>query len=167
MSKPESQGRLTQMQIELIAAGTREPTWVTEGYKEYQKRLPKEWQLVLSEIPVAHRGKSQSVEKLKEEEGKKMLERIKSGGIVIAMDSRGSDWTTEKLAVRFTDWLQNANQVQLMVGGPDGLSKGCLQRADLTRSLSRLTFPHFMVRLLLAEQIYRAWSVINHHPYHK
>mgnify|MGYP003958219967 FL=1 len=71
MSKPESQGRLTQMQIELIAAGTREPTWVTEGYKEYQKRLPKEWQLVLSEIPVAHRGKSQSVEKLKEEEGKK------------------------------------------------------------------------------------------------
>ena len=96
-----------------------------------------------------------------------MLERIKSGGIVIAMDSRGSDWTTEKLAVRFTDWLQNANQVQLMVGGPDGLSKGCLQRADLTWSLSRLTFPHFMVRLLLAEQIYRAWSVINHHPYHK
>ena len=167
MSKPESQGRLTQMQIELIAAGTREPTWVTEGYKEYQKRLPKEWQLVLSEIPVAHRSKSQSVEKLKEEEGKKMLERVKSGGIVIAMDSRGSDWTTEKLAVRFTDWLQNANQVQLMVGGPDGLSKGCLQRADLTWSLSRLTFPHFMVRLLLAEQIYRAWSVINHHPYHK
>jgi len=155
------------MQIELIAAGTRSPEWVSDGYKEYAKRLPKEWQLVLSEIPIAHRGKSQSVEKLKEEEGKKMLDRVKGGGVVIALDSGGSDWTTQKLAHHFTGWLQTASQVQLMVGGPDGLSKACLQSADHTWSLSRLTFPHFMVRLLLAEQIYRAWSVINHHPYHK
>ncbi|MFT6436661.1 MAG: 23S rRNA (pseudouridine1915-N3)-methyltransferase, partial [Candidatus Azotimanducaceae bacterium] len=77
------------MQIELIAAGTRSPSWVSDGYKEYEKRLPREWQLILSEIPVAHRGKSQSVDKLKEEEGKKMLERLKPGGVVIAMDSRG------------------------------------------------------------------------------
>jgi 23S rRNA (pseudouridine1915-N3)-methyltransferase len=155
------------MRIELIAAGTRSPGWVADGYKEYAKRLPKDWQLVLSEIPVARRGKTQSVEKLKDEEGRKMLDRIKAGGVVIAMDSRGNDWTTEKLAARFTGWLQTANQVQLMVGGPDGLSEACLQRADFTWSLSRLTFPHFMVRLLLAEQIYRAWSVVNHHPYHK
>ncbi|MFT4712780.1 MAG: 23S rRNA (pseudouridine1915-N3)-methyltransferase [Candidatus Azotimanducaceae bacterium] len=161
------QTRLRLMQIELIAAGTRSPSWVSDGYKEYEKRLPREWQLILSEIPVAHRGKSQSVAKLKEEEGKKMLERLKTGGVVIAMDSRGGDWTTEKLAQQFTSWLQTASQVQLMVGGPDGLSQACLQRADFTWSLSRLTFPHFMVRLLLAEQIYRAWSVINHHPYHK
>jgi 23S rRNA (pseudouridine1915-N3)-methyltransferase len=117
------QTRLRLMQIELIAAGTRSPSWVSDGYKEYEKRLPREWQLILSEIPVAHRGKSQSVAKLKEEEGKKMLERLKTGGVVIAMDSRGGDWTTEKLAQQFTSWLQTASQVQLMVGGPDGLSQ--------------------------------------------
>jgi len=153
--------------IELLAAGTRPPEWTRTGYLEYQKRLPRDWQLQLREIPVAHRGKNESIAKLKAEEGRRMLALMKPGARVIALDSRGVNWSTEKLASNVRQWTRDTSHLQLLVGGPDGLSDECLARADDLWSLSKLTFPHFVVRVLLAEQIYRAWAVINHHPYHK
>lgn len=83
------------------------------------------------------------------------------------MDSRGQNWTTETLALNLNDWSTRFSQVQILIGGPDGLSDQCLKRANASWSLSKLTFPHFLVRVLLAEQIYRAWSILNKHPYHK
>lgn len=153
--------------IELLAAGTRPPEWTKAGYLEYAKRLPRDWQLQIREIPVAHRGKNEPVAKLKQEEGKRMLAQLKPEARVIALDSGGSNWSTEDLAGNIQQWMRETSHLQLLVGGPDGLSDECLARADHRWSLSRLTFPHFVVRVLLAEQIYRAWSVINNHPYHK
>ncbi len=96
-----------------------------------------------------------------------MLALIKPDARVIALDSRGVNWSTEVLASNVQKWTRTTSHLQLLVGGPDGLSDECVARADDLWSLSKLTFPHFVVRVLLAEQIYRAWAVINHHPYHK
>lgn len=153
--------------IELLAAGTRGPAWIEEGVAEYTKRLPKDWRLSVKEIPVAKRTKGAVLERLKQEEGQRMLNSIRPGARVIAMDSGGALWSTETLADKFDGWSQDYRDVQLMIGGPDGLSAECLKRADDVWSLSKLTFPHFMVRLLLAEQVYRAWAILNGHPYHK
>jgi 23S rRNA (pseudouridine1915-N3)-methyltransferase len=155
------------LKIELLAAGTKPPDWVAVGFQEYQKRLPPDWQLTLSEIRVSKRHKGEPVQKLKKEEGKRMLALVKPGSLLIAMDSRGSSWSTRSLARKLQDWQQRLGQVQLMVGGPDGLSDECLKATGTMWSLSKLTFPHFIVRLLIAEQVYRAWSILNNHPYHK
>lgn len=96
-----------------------------------------------------------------------MLAAVKSGSRLIALDSRGSLWSTPTLAEKLQEWQVAFSQIQLMVGGPDGLSDECLETASDIWSLSNLTFPHFIVRILIAEQIYRAWSVLNNHPYHR
>jgi 23S rRNA (pseudouridine1915-N3)-methyltransferase len=155
------------LNIELLAAGTKSPDWVAVGFREYQKRLPRDWQLNLREIRVSKRHKGESVEKLRKEEGDRMLKSVKSGSRLIALDSRGSLWSTQTLAEKLQKWQMAFSQIQLMVGGPDGLSNECLEAATDTWSLSKLTFPHFIVRILIAEQIYRAWSILNNHPYHK
>ncbi len=96
-----------------------------------------------------------------------MLAAVRDGARVVALDSTGTNWSTEQLADNLDQWMQSYRCLQLLIGGPDGLSRECLSRADDIWSLSRLTFPHFLVRVLLAEQVYRAWSVLNGHPYHK
>ncbi|MBV1878880.1 MAG: 23S rRNA (pseudouridine(1915)-N(3))-methyltransferase RlmH [Pseudomonadales bacterium] len=155
------------MNVELLAAGTRSPDWVTKGVSEYQKRLPREWSFQLKEIPVAKRHKGEPVGIQKKAEGEKMLALLKPDSRLIALDSRGSNWSTEKLAQNFGQWQHDYRYVYFMVGGPDGLADKCLEVANDTWSLSRLTFPHFVVRILLAEQFYRAWAILNNHPYHK
>ena len=96
-----------------------------------------------------------------------MLAAVPPGATVIALDVRGKAWCTEGLATRLQEWLQGGRDIALLVGGPDGLADACLQRADLRWSLSALTLPHALVRVLLAEQLYRAWTVIKGHPYHR
>lgn len=155
------------MQIELLAAGTRPPAWIGEGFKEYQKRLPREWALQLLEVPIARRTRNNTMEKVKEHEGERMLALIKPGAVVVALDRTGVQMSTEELAQCLDRWRLDCNRLQLIIGGPDGLSKRCLDAATKTWSLSLLTFPHFVVRLLVAEQLYRAWSILNNHPYHK
>lgn len=137
------------------------------GYKEYEKRLPRDWQLDLKEISITKRYKSTNVATLKQQEGKRILALTKPGARVVALDSRGEMWSTEQLAKKMSDWRNEHSHVQLLIGGPDGLDDACLDRANDTWSLSRLTFPHFIVRLLIIEQVYRAWSIVNNHPYHK
>jgi len=155
------------MLIRLVAAGTRMPDWVAAGFGEYAGRIGGELRLELIEIPVAHRGRNADVARLLDEEGRRMLARTDARHYVTALDVRGRALDTPGLA----DWLRRrmaeGRDVALLVGGPDGLSAACRERADFTWSLSPLTFPHGLVRVMVAEQLYRALSVIRGHPYHR
>jgi 23S rRNA (pseudouridine1915-N3)-methyltransferase len=155
------------MRIHLIAVGTRMPAWVTAGYTEYARRLPRECSLQLVEIPVSKRRKSLPPARAKQEEGDLMLAALPPDCLVIALDVAGKGWRTEGLAERLQGWMAGGRDVALLVGGPDGLSPACQVRADLSWSLSALTYPHALVRIIVAEQLYRAWSINTGHPYHR
>lgn len=155
------------MRIHLVAVGTRMPAWVTTGYTEYARRLPHECSLNLVEIPVSKRRKSLPAARAMQEEGQLMLAAIPAGCLVVALDVAGRPWSTGELADRLLAWLAGGRDVALLVGGPDGLAPECLARADLSWSLSALTYPHALVRIIVAEQLYRAWSINTGHPYHR
>lgn len=155
------------MRIHLIAVGTRMPSWVVEGYREYARRLPRECSLQLTEIPTAKRHKSLTAGQAREQEGQAMLAALPKDCNVVALDVRGKPWSTETLAARLEDWLASGRDVALLVGGADGLCEACLDRADLHWSLSALTYPHALVRIVVAEQLYRAWTITTGHPYHR
>ncbi len=155
------------MRIHLIAVGQRMPAWVQQGFSDYSKRMPRECQLVLKEIEPAKRVKSTSTERIKQDEAKRLLAAIPKGSLVVALDERGSGWSTAELSSRLDDWLARGGDVALLVGGADGLDAQVLSRADLKWSLSNLVLPHPLVRIVIAEQIYRAWSLLQGHPYHR
>lgn len=155
------------LKIELIAVGTKPPSWVVQGIDDYASRLKRDCRFLITEIKTADRKKPQSVEGFKAEEAKAMLASITDGARVIALDRSGKNWSTEQFAGKLQQWSQQTNHYQFLIGGPDGLADACLARANETWSLSGLTFPHFLVRVLLAEQIYRALMVNAGHPYHK
>jgi len=155
------------MRIRLIAVGTRMPGWVTEGYAEYVKRLPPELGLELQELNLGHRGKNADTARAIAREGDDMLATIGKGDRVVALDVKGRPWSTEQLARQLGDWQMDGRNVSLLVGGPDGLDPRALALAEQRWSLSPLTLPHPLVRVLLAEQIYRAWTITKGHPYHK
>ncbi|MGX2031721.1 MULTISPECIES: 23S rRNA (pseudouridine(1915)-N(3))-methyltransferase RlmH [Methylocaldum] len=155
------------MRIHLVAVGNRMPDWVTEAYSEYAKRLPRECELALKEIAPAKRGKNADIVRLTEDEGERMLAALPRDVHVVALDVAGKEWSTPDLAAALARWLESGRDVALLVGGPDGLSPACLERANQRWSLSKLTFPHPVVRIIVAEQIYRAWSILQHHPYHR
>lgn len=155
------------MRIHLVAVGTRMPSWVVEGYQEYAKRLPRECSLQLTEVPLSKRHKSLTPGQARRQEGQAMLAALPKVCTVVALDVRGSSWGTEALAGQLRDWMASGRDVALLVGGPDGLSPSCLDRADQRWSLSALTFPHSLVRIILAEQLYRAWTLTTGHPYHR
>jgi len=154
------------MQIHLIAVGNKMPNWVQQGYNEYAKRLPRECELVLREIPPDKR-RSGDIGRITQEEGERMLTALPPRAHVVTLDIPGKPWTTEDLAKSLKRWLANGQPVALMVGGPEGLSQGVREKAQESWSLSPLTFPHPLVRVIVAEQIYRAWSLLNNHPYHR
>ena len=155
------------MFIHLIAVGTRMPAWVTEGYQEYARRLPHECSLRLVEIPPCKRRKTLSTERIRDQEGLQLLAAIPAQAMVVALDVSGKAWSTQALADRMQDWLQAGRDIALLVGGADGLSAACLARADLRWSLSAHTLPHALVRVVIAEQVYRAWTLLSGHPYHR
>jgi 23S rRNA (pseudouridine1915-N3)-methyltransferase len=155
------------MYIHLIAVGTRMPAWVVDGYREYAKRLPRECSLRLVEIPPGRRHKGRTAEQARREEGRQMLAAVPDDCHVIALDVHGKVWSTEVLAEQLQGWLAAGRDVALLVGGPDGLAPECRARALQSWSLSALTFPHALVRVVLAEQLYRAWSITAGHPYHR
>ena len=143
------------------------PSWVVEGYREYTKRMPRECSLQLVEIPPAKRHKSLTAEQARQQEGQALLAALPRDCSVVALDVRGKPWSTETLAAQLDGWLVSGRDVALLVGGPDGLSAACLERADQRWSLSRLTYPHALVRIVVAEQLYRAWTITTGHPYHR
>lgn len=161
------------MKIVLAAVGTRMPGWVDEAFDGYAKRLPPACRLVLREVPTAYRGgaagrkgaagSGASIRR----EGEGLLRAVPSGARIVALDERGAAWSTADLAGRLEAWMADGRDTALLAGGPDGLSPECRDRADLTWSLSRLTFPHALVRVIVAEQLWRAWSLLHRHPYHR
>jgi len=155
------------MKIKMIAVGTKMSSWVETAFKTYAQRMPKDCALELIEIPVAKRTRNQLAEKWKEKEGALIVKAIDASDWVVALDVQGQIWSTSKLASQITKWQSMGNNVALLIGGPDGLSRECLERANQRWSLSALTFPHPLVRVVLSEAIYRAWSVTVNHPYHR
>lgn len=155
------------MRIVLIAIGQRMPNWVEDGFAEYAKRLPGETRLELAAIPAGKRDKHTDIDRLTRREGEKMLAAIPSGAHVIALDVGGKMLSTEQWAARMSDWRQQGRDVALLVGGPEGMASECLRRADERWSLSALTLPHPLVRVVVAEQLYRASTILQGHPYHK
>lgn len=155
------------MKIHLIAVGQKMPSWVTQGYDEYARRLPADCALLLHEIPAGKRGKNADVKRILEEEGKRVIEKIPKGAHVVAMEVGGKNHTTEKLAARLDDWRNQGGDVALLIGGPEGLSDDCRRIANEQWSLSNLTLPHPVVRVVVAEALYRAYSVLINHPYHR
>ena len=155
------------MKIHLIAVGDRMPRWVQEGYAEYAGRMPPECRLQLAEISARHRGKNADIARITRDEGRAMLNAIPRNSRVIALEVKGRAWSTEELADQLSTWLQEGRDLGFLIGGPEGLAPECLQRAEIHWSLSRLTFPHALVRILVVEQLYRAWTLLQGHPYHR
>lgn len=155
------------MRIRLLAIGNKLSSWVEEGFKEYVKRFPASCYLELVEIPAEKRSKQSDIQRLIDKEGEKLLAAIKPGNRVIALEVNGQLWSTEKLADNLKNWQGEGRNIDLLVGGADGLSKACLKKADIHWSLSPLTLPHPLVRILVAEQLYRAVSILQNHPYHR
>jgi len=155
------------MRINLITVGSKMPQWVINGYHEYAKRLPKEIQLVVTEVPLSRRSKGVDLQRAMAKEAQQQLAALGDRDLVVALDLKGKAWSTAQLAEQLKSWQMSGDPVALLVGGPDGLAPECLHRADQRWSLCDLTFPHPLVRVIIAEQLYRAWSLLNHHPYHR
>jgi 23S rRNA (pseudouridine1915-N3)-methyltransferase len=155
------------VKIHLIAVGDRMPGWVEAGYREYAKRLPRECRLALHEIPAGKRGKNADLARLIRDEGARQLAAIPAGCRVVALDRTGRQMDTEALAADLKKRLAGGQDLALLIGGPEGLAPECRRRADATWSLSALTLAHPVVRVVLAEQLYRAWSILRNLPYHR
>jgi len=155
------------MLIRLIALGNKMPAWVNQGVQDYSKRLLTSCPIEIIEIPLEKRSKNQSITRLVEKESEKILSHLKPGNLVIALDIKGQTWSTLQLAEQLKKWQTNGRNIDMLIGGPEGLSPACLQKADIKWSLSPLTFPHPLVRVIMTEQLYRAWSILQNHPYHR
>jgi 23S rRNA (pseudouridine1915-N3)-methyltransferase len=154
------------VKIRLVAVGQRPPEWVSEGFLDYARRLPREMPLELVEVPAAT-GTKGSPGQAREIEARRLLGRVGDRDWVVALDERGKTWSTLDLAGKLDNWRMQGRDVTFLVGGAEGLAAACRARADEVLSLSNLTLPHALVRVVLAEQVYRAWSVISGHPYHR
>ncbi|WP_018872235.1 23S rRNA (pseudouridine(1915)-N(3))-methyltransferase RlmH [Thioalkalivibrio sp. ALJ16] len=155
------------MRLDLIAIGKRMPDWVAAGFDEYAGRLPRELNLNLQALAGPSGAKSMDTATLLRREGEILLKAIPEGARVILLDERGKGVDTRGVARRLEDWQQDGRDVALVIGGAAGLDDTVRSRAEWAWSLSPLTFPHMLVRVLVAEQLYRAWSLLNNHPYHR
>ncbi|PMR68647.1 23S rRNA (pseudouridine(1915)-N(3))-methyltransferase RlmH [Halomonas heilongjiangensis] len=155
------------MRVRLLAVGTRMPGWVTQGVEEYRKRLPRDFTLEVEEIAPGQRGKNADVTRAVALEAERLRARLRGDERVVALEVGGKPWSTEQLAREAEAWRLEGRDVVLLVGGPDGLEPSLSATADQRWSLSPLTLPHPLVRILLAEQLYRAWTLMVGHPYHR
>ncbi len=143
------------------------PGWVQQGYNEYAKRLPRECALILREIAPGKRTKNSDVARIVEEEGERMTAAIPQYAHIVTLDIPGKPWTTLDLAKALQRWLEGGQSIALMIGGPEGLAESVKSAAKESWSLSTMTYPHPLVRIVVAEQLYRAWSILHNHPYHR
>ena len=155
------------MHFRLLAVGDRQPSWVDEAFGIYSARFPREWKFRLDAIATVRRNKNDKSQQAMATEGEQILTRLSATEQVVLLDERGKELTSRTLAARLTDWQVDSRDLCFIIGGPDGVSDAVRQRADFAWSLSQLTLPHGMARVLLAEQLYRAWSLQAGHPYHR
>lgn len=155
------------MKLQLVAVGTKMPAWVTTGFQEYQRRFPRDLPLELIEISAGKRGKNADIERILQREGEQMLAAVSKSARLVTLDIPGRPWTTPQLASELTRWQLDGRDVAILIGGPEGLAPACKAAAEQSWSLSPLTLPHPLVRVVAAESLYRAWSINNNHPYHR
>lgn len=154
------------MKLAIVALGHRMPAWVAAGYDDYASRLPRDWPLELVELKPEARDRGRSVGQLLETEAKR-LDAACAGAAVVALDEQGSAWSTRELADRLARWRESVRSLAFVIGSADGLDAGFKRRAAARLSISALTLPHALVRVVLAEQLYRAASLLGGHPYHR
>jgi 23S rRNA (pseudouridine1915-N3)-methyltransferase len=155
------------MKLLILAVGNKMPEWVETGFAEYAKRMPHEASIELIEIKPEKRGGGKSVDQLMAAEGARILAAVPPRCRTVALDERGRQWTTVKLADSMSGWMRNGGDTAFIIGGADGLDASIKNSADEVLALSALTLPHALARVLLAEQLYRALSLIKRHPYHR
>lgn len=155
------------MHIRLVAVGDKQPSWVDAAFKEYADRLPRQWKFRLDVIATAQRSKTAPPSAAMQAEGQKIVANIRSGEFVVLLDERGKALSSRDLGERLTDWQSAGRDLCFLIGGPDGVSDECAARADFRWSLSKMTLPHGLARVLFSEQLYRAWTLTQGHPYHR
>ncbi len=155
------------MDITMIAAGSKMPDWVKAGFNEYRQRLKGDLTLSLREIPLQKRAGKQRIAAARGKESTRMLAALADRDYVIVLDLAGREYSSESLARRLAFWQENARAAALVIGGPEGLSAEVKARCDENWSLGKLTLPHPLVRVVVAEALYRAWSINRRHPYHR
>ncbi|WDZ95083.1 23S rRNA (pseudouridine(1915)-N(3))-methyltransferase RlmH [Herbaspirillum sp. WKF16] len=155
------------MQLVIAAVGHKMPAWIETGFQEYAKRMPPECRILLKEIKPVERSGSRTAETVMAQEREKIEAALPKGARVIALDERGRDWTSVQLSQNLLQWQQDGRDVAFVIGGADGLDPGFKAGAETLIRISSMTLPHGMVRVMLAEQLYRAWSITQNHPYHR
>ena len=159
------------MKLRIVAIGHRPPDWVSAGFEDYARRMPREARIELIEIKPGPRGgqspSAATVGRILAAEKDRLLAAVPAGSVKIAMDERGKGFSTAELARRLGAWMQDGRDATFLIGSADGLDAGLKKGADLLLSLSAMTLPHALVRVLLAEQLYRAVSLLQNHPYHR
>lgn len=155
------------MKLYIIALGHKMPEWITAGFNEYAKRMPREAKIELIELKPESRTTGKTVTQIMEAEAQRILSALPQNTLRIALDERGAAPTTRQLAAQMQSWLGDGRDVVFIIGGADGLHESVKQQAQQLMALSALTLPHGMVRVLLAEQLYRAHSLLHNHPYHR
>ncbi|MGI9232513.1 MAG: 23S rRNA (pseudouridine(1915)-N(3))-methyltransferase RlmH [Woeseiaceae bacterium] len=155
------------MHIRLLAVGDRQPPWVDDAFGRYTTRYPRDWKFRLDTIATGRRSRNDKTRQASIKEGEQILGKLTRTEQVVLLDERGTELDSSSLANRLAVWQRDSRNLCFVIGGPDGVSDACRQRADFVWSLSRLTLPHGLARVLFAEQLYRAWSLQTGHPYHR
>ena len=155
------------MHIRLLAVGDRQPSWVDDAFAAYSARLPREWKFRLDTIATVRRHRSDRSDRAREAESERILASLGSAECAVLLDERGRQLDSKGLAAKLAHWQADGRDLCFVIGGPDGVAEACRARADFTWSLSQLTLPHGLARVLLAEQLYRAYSLQAGHPYHR
>ncbi|HEX7403389.1 MAG TPA: 23S rRNA (pseudouridine(1915)-N(3))-methyltransferase RlmH [Usitatibacter sp.] len=155
------------MRISILSVGHKMPAWIQDGFQEYARRMPPEIRLELVELKPEERGPGRAAAKAMDDEGVRILAAVPAGASLLALDERGKAISTQGLSVMLAEWMRDGSHPVFAIGGADGLSPQVKERAQKLVSLSALTLPHGLVRVVLAEQIYRAWTVLARHPYHR
>jgi len=153
--------------IRLLAVGDRQPSWVDEAFGIYIGRFPREWKFRLDVIPTVRRNKNDKSRQAMETEGEQIIGKLNAAEQVVLLDERGKQFGSKDLAAKMSDWQSNGRDLCFIIGGPDGVSESVRQRSDISWSLSQLTLPHGLARVLFAEQLYRVHSLQTGHPYHR
>lgn len=154
------------MRLHLICVGSRQPAWINRGFETYARRMPRECAIELVEIATARRG-SGDLNRSLNKEGERIIRVIPASALVVALEVNGEPWTTQQLSGHLDEWRRDHQHVALLIGGADGLPPACVERAHKCWSLSPLTLPHGLARVMVTEQLYRAWTILSGHPYHR